>query len=141
MRTINLTYRNPSSWILFSLFFFLALNHPWIKSGGKISSDPENPRDLEAEAAGEEAVGTMITGLKTYREFSRLKKTALVAVAMGMADKDVNLIKIAFEELDQKKNGTISLDEFRTVMRKVCACRSSRACTVVFLFFLAVSYH
>ena len=76
-----------------------ALNHPWIKSGGKMSSDPENPRDLEAEAAGEEAVGTMITGLKSYREFSRLKKTALVAVAMGMADKDVNLIKIAFEEL------------------------------------------
>ena len=69
----------------------------------------------------------MITGLKTYREFSRLKKTALVAVAMGMADKDVNLIKIAFEELDQKKNGTISLDEFRTVMRKVCAMQKQQS--------------
>ena len=124
----------------FSLFF-LALNHPWIKSGGKISSDPENPRDLEAEAAGEEAVGTMITGLKTYREFSRLKKTALVAVAMGMADKDVNLIKIAFEELDQKKNGTISLDEFRTVMRKVCAMQKQQSMYSSVLVFFGCLYH
>tara|TARA_B100000795_G_C22456377_1_gene307569 strand:- start:38 stop:544 length:507 start_codon:yes stop_codon:yes gene_type:complete len=60
----------------------------------------------------------MVSNLKTYREISRLKKTALVAVAVGMADKDVDLMKIAFEELDIKKNGTISLSEFRQVMLK-----------------------
>jgi len=94
-----------------------ALNHPWIKSGGS-EKVGNSPRPAEEEAAGEEAVGTMVSNLKTYREFSRLKKTALVAVAVGMADKDVDLMKIAFEELDIKKNGTISLSEFRQVMLK-----------------------
>ena len=54
--------------------------------------------------------------VKVYREFSRLKKMALVAVAVGMTDKDVDQMKTAFEEMDLKKNGTISLEEFRQVM-------------------------
>ena len=95
-----------------------ALNHPWIKNIGQCSSTGESPRTPAEEAAGEEAVGTMVSNLKTYREFSRLKKTALVAVAVGMADKDVDMMKTAFEELDLKNNGTISLEEFRQVMLK-----------------------
>jgi Ca2+-binding EF-hand superfamily protein len=66
----------------------------------------------------DESVNMSISSIKMYREFSRLKKMALVAVAVGMTDTDVDAMKTAFEEMDIKKNGVVDLDEFRQVMSK-----------------------
>ena len=96
-----------------------ALNHAWIKSGGKDVADSSvSPRTTEEDMLIDESVNMSISSIKMYREFSRLKKMALVAVAVGMTDTDVDAMKTAFEEMDIKKNGTISLEEFRQVMSK-----------------------
>lgn len=89
-----------------------ALKHPWITSGGTGMHDATDSSEVD------EAIGNSIKQVQQYREFSRLKKMALMSVAIGMEDREVEQMKLAFQEFDVQKNGTISLNEFRTVMKK-----------------------
>jgi calcium-dependent protein kinase len=96
-----------------------ALKHPWITSGGTDEHEGESTAVQSSDSdVGVDALETTVANLREYRTFSRIKKTALMAVAVGLNDRDVDAMKRAFEELDTMKNGTISLAEFRGVMKK-----------------------
>ena len=93
-----------------------ALSHPWLMSGGTgiYKEEGELLQDPEAD----EALGKSMEQIKKFRTFSRLKKMALMSVAVGMDDREVENMKIAFKKLDTQNNGTISLKEFRGVLEK-----------------------
>jgi calcium-dependent protein kinase len=94
-----------------------ALAHPWLMSGGT-GIYKEDGEENEVDVEAEEALGKSVEQIKKFRTFSRLKKMALMSVAVGMDDREVEKMKLAFRELDTKNNGTISLAEFRGVMQK-----------------------
>lgn len=90
-----------------------ALKHPWIVGSELADSDaaklPEHDEPVDQH---------LVQHLKHYRSFNRLKKAALMAIAFGMSENEIDGLKQAFVAFDTQQNGTVSLAEFRQVMMR-----------------------
>lgn len=85
-----------------------ALNHPWIKH---FSSAP-NP------AADAPFSRTMLDHFRAFQALCKLKKAALTIIAQQMNETQIELLTHTFLALDEDGDGSITLQELRTGLKK-----------------------
>ncbi|KAL8426512.1 hypothetical protein Efla_004877 [Eimeria flavescens] len=85
-----------------------ALNHPWIKH----FSTPPNP------ATDASFSRTMLDKFRAFQALCKLKKAALTIIAQQMNESQIELLTHTFLALDEDGDGSITLHELRTGLKK-----------------------
>ncbi|KAK4478863.1 hypothetical protein RD792_014368 [Penstemon davidsonii] len=81
-----------------------ALSHPWVREGGEAS---EIPLDI-----------SVLSSMRQFVKYSRLKQFALRALASTLDDEEIADLRDQFDAIDEDKNGAISLEEMRQALAK-----------------------
>ena len=81
-----------------------ALSHPWVREGGEAS---DIPLDI-----------SVLSNMRRFVTYSRLKQFALRALAGTLDDVELADLRDQFDAIDADKNGAISLEEMRQAMAK-----------------------
>lgn len=85
-----------------------ALNHPWIKH---YSSLPNPATDAPFSR-------TMLDHFRAFQALCKLKKAALTIIAQQMNESQIKLLTHTFLALDEDGDGSITLQELRTGLKK-----------------------
>uniref|UniRef100_A0A7N0UD23 non-specific serine/threonine protein kinase n=1 Tax=Kalanchoe fedtschenkoi TaxID=63787 RepID=A0A7N0UD23_KALFE len=80
-----------------------ALSHPWVREGGEAS---EIPVDI-----------SVLNNMRQFVKYSRLKQFALRALASTLDDEELADLRDQFDAIDVDKNGVISLEEMRPLLK------------------------
>ncbi|KAL3844982.1 hypothetical protein ACJIZ3_002385 [Penstemon smallii] len=83
---------------------FLLIPHPWVREGGEAS---EIPLDI-----------SVLSNMRQFVKYSRLKQFALRALAGTLDEEDLANLRDQFDAIDVDKNGAISLEEMRQALAK-----------------------
>lgn len=78
-----------------------ALSHLWVREGGA----PEIPLDI-----------SVLSNIREFVRFSRLKKVALRAVTSILSPDDIIHLEDQFHAIDTDKDGSLSLSEIHEVI-------------------------
>ncbi|XP_024396742.1 calcium-dependent protein kinase 18 [Physcomitrium patens] len=81
-----------------------ALSHPWAKEGGDAL---DIPLDI-----------SVLSNMREFVKYSRLKQLALRALASTLEDSDIADLRDQFNAIDIDRNGTITLEEMREALQK-----------------------
>ncbi|KAK4262070.1 hypothetical protein QN277_027679 [Acacia crassicarpa] len=81
-----------------------ALSHPWVREGGEAS---EIPIDI-----------SVLSNMRQFVKFSRLKQFALRALASTLNEEELADLRDQFDAIDVDKSGAISLEEMRHALAK-----------------------
>ncbi|KAL8549890.1 hypothetical protein ACS0TY_008652 [Phlomoides rotata] len=81
-----------------------ALSHPWVREGGEAS---DIPLDI-----------SVLSNMRRFVTYSRLKQFALRALAGTLDDDELADLRDQFDAIDADKNGAISLEEMRQALAK-----------------------
>lgn len=97
-----------------------ALEHPWITGRsmtGRRTTLPERVAS-ESETSHRRDTMALVANVKAFRDQSRLKRTALLAISFGANSKELRTLAAQFAEFDTNGDGLISPDEFTAMMAK-----------------------
>lgn len=82
----------------------MALQHKWIRALAKKTEDKTILKKLN------------ISNMKAFINFEKIKKAALMAIAVNADVKDIEELRQIFQELDQDWNGSITYEELYQVV-------------------------
>lgn len=87
-----------------------ALQHPWMTEhrDQKVLAMDQNENELAEE---------IYDSLQSYRNFAKLKRAALIAIAYTLNQDDIEASRSQFERLDTSKNGFITLDQLKEILQ------------------------
>lgn len=97
-----------------------ALEHPWLTGrsmAGMKTTLPERVAS-ETEPGRRRDTLALVSNVKAFRDQSRLKRTALLAISFGANSKELRKLAAQFAEFDTNGDGLISPDEFTAMMAK-----------------------
>lgn len=83
-----------------------AVNHPWLKK----------KQFSTTEAAHENLMGNVRDNILSYAKTSELKRIAAVVVAHKSSSAEILDMRRAFDKYDKKKDGVISMEEFKLAL-------------------------
>jgi len=92
-----------------------ALSHPWLQSSGTQGAAPHIPLDI-----------SVLTHLKRYSGYEKVKKVALQRVARMCSENEVRSLRDQFLEIDTDRSGTISLNELVGAVKQMQTNESGR---------------
>eukprot|EP00578_Thalassiosira_sp_NH16_P021397 CAMPEP_0181101490 /NCGR_PEP_ID=MMETSP1071-20121207/13782_1 /TAXON_ID=35127 /ORGANISM="Thalassiosira sp., Strain NH16" /LENGTH=548 /DNA_ID=CAMNT_0023184345 /DNA_START=50 /DNA_END=1696 /DNA_ORIENTATION=+ len=86
-----------------------AVNHPWLKK----TQFPVTEADAKAT---ENLMGNVMDNILSYAKMSELKRIAAVVVAHKSSSDEILDMRKAFDKFDEKKDGVISMEEFKLAL-------------------------
>jgi len=95
-----------------------ALEHAWITGRSMAGTKTSAPQKAASETEPGHRRDTMqlVDNVKAFRDQSRLKRTALLAISFGANSAELRKLAGQFAEFDTNGDGLISPDEFTTMM-------------------------
>ena len=87
-----------------------ALNHAWLKR------EWEDHRKLHSQMSDRELGKCIVSSLKQFGQYGKLRKAALMVIAHRADVGKIKGLRDAFHEIDVSHEGTITLEEMRTVL-------------------------
>ncbi|KAJ1425112.1 Protein kinase-like domain superfamily [Sesbania bispinosa] len=82
-----------------------ALEHPWMKEGGKASDKPID--------------NAVLIRMKQFRAMNKMKKLALKVIAENLSEEEIKGLKQMFNNMDTDRSGTITYDELKSGLSKL----------------------
>jgi calcium-dependent protein kinase len=87
-----------------------ALNHAWLKR------EWEDHRKLHSQMSDRELGESIVSSLKQFGKYGKLRKAALMVIAHRADVEKIKGLRDAFHEIDTSHEGTITLEEMKTVL-------------------------
>lgn len=97
-----------------------ALDHPWIAEGDGGEDDGEEGAAVATDGGRRRRRSSVTVGLaqnlKAFKDRSKLKRSALLAMTFGASRGEIAELGNAFLEIDSNKDGLIDLAEFTAAL-------------------------
>jgi len=91
-----------------------AMSHQWLAKEWELTRQASLQLDKNGSVDGH----AIVSSLKNFSEYSKLRKAALMVVAHRSESIEISKMRSAFMEIDTSKEGNITLDELKTVLSR-----------------------